>query len=221
MSPYFIMVAVPAFLSGIFCYSRKKRIIYNIETNIDEKREYRIIIDSFFAIWLVLLVFRSESVGIDLPVYKDHFIHYSNIPWNKILHELSSDNLEPAYYLICKIVSCFTDDFRGVIIVAAFFSVIPIWRLYRDNGRNGFLTIVLFLNVAPFVMYFSGLRQAMAMAFTAPCYYFCKEKKFWRFVVIVLLAYMFHKSSLVLLLMYPIYHIRWKKKIHLLANCYI
>ncbi len=216
MSPYFIMVGIPAFLSVFFSYSRNQRRLYGIESEADDRKKYRIVIDTFFVIWLLLLIFRSESVGSDLPVYKDHFIRFSNYTWDKVMYKLSSDNLEPAYYLICKIVSCLVNDFRAVIIVTSLISVIPVWKLYREDGRNGFLTIVLFLNIAPFVMYFSGLRQAMAMSFAVPCYYLCKKKKFWKFLLLIILAYQFHKSSMVLLLMYPIYHIHWRKRIHLL-----
>ena len=76
--------------------------------------------------------------------------------------------------------------------------------------------VVLFLNIAPFVMYFSGLRQAMAMAFVVPCYAYCREKKPLRFACMVLCAFLFHKSALILLLMYPVYHVRLKQKAHLL-----
>lgn len=215
MSPYFFMVGIPAFMSAIFYYSHKKRSVYNFETNVNEIYAYKKTIDTFFVIWLLLLFLRSETVGSDIPIYKEHFIKFSNIPWNNVLHEISSDNLEPAYYLICKIVSCCTNNFRGVIIITTLISVVPIWILYRENGKSGYLTIVLFLNIAPFAMYFSGLRQAMALAFSVPCYYFCKKKKFWRFIIIVILAYMFHKSSIVLVLMYPFYHFRLRNKIHL------
>ena len=76
--------------------------------------------------------------------------------------------------------------------------------------------IVIFLNIAPFAMYFSGLRQAMAMAFVLPCFKYCKENSFWKFIFGVFIAYLFHASALILLLMYPIYHVDLRRQFYIL-----
>ncbi len=217
MFPYFIMVCFPAYIFLLFYFFEKKQTDFMGNRFSSEKNyKYKIVINAFFAIWLTLLLFRSESVGIDLSVYKYHFNNYSQMSWEYLL---SSDILikrEPGYFLLCKIVSLFSNNFRWIMVISALIAVLPIWKLYRDYGENGFLVVVLFLNIAPFVMYFSGLRQTIAMAFVVPCYYFCKKKDIVKFLLMILLAYQFHKSSIVILLMYPIYHIQWKKKIHLL-----
>lgn len=201
MIPYFIMVGIPAVLSVCLGNRAKKD---------------RIVLDSFFLIWLLLLLFRSELCGIDLPVYKYHFTNYAALPWTILWKNIIEGHSEIAYIIICKIISCVTTEFRFVIMACALISVVPIWKLYRNEGKRGFLLIVLFLNIAPFAMYFSGLRQAMAMAFVYPCYESCKEKKVVRFLVFALLASLFHRSALILLLMYPLFHVHWKKKIHML-----
>lgn len=216
MFPYFIMVGIPAYLSILFQYSEIKQCkIAGYELDLMKRRNYRIVIDVFFIIWLLLLAFRSETVGSDLVIYKYHFNRYANMSWDYIMSNNILSQHDPAYVLLCKIVSNHTNNFQWVVVISALISVLPIWKLYRNDGQNGFLTIVLFLNIAPFVMYFSGLRQAMAMAFSVPCYYYCRDKKLLKFLLMIVFAYHFHKSSLVLLLMYPTYHIHWRKKIHL------
>ncbi len=217
MLPYFIMVGIPAYLSVlIYFFQKNSRYRFDYRADYNHQKTYQLVIDSFFLIWLLLLIFRGEKVGIDLSTYKYHFNNYSSMTWETILTNGVLSDHEPAYVLLCKLISIVSGDFRGVIIVSALISVIPIWKLYRNDGKNGFLTIVLFLNIAPFVMYFSGLRQAMAMAFIVPCYYCCKSNKALKFILWVMIAYLFHKSSVILLLMYPVYHIKWRKKINLL-----
>ena len=217
MLPYIIMVAVPALLSLVF-YNYENRRMAVCESRMQvytEKSSYRIVVDAFFFIWLILLIFRSVQVGVDLIVYDRYFDVVSSWSWRELLTAIFYDDLEAGYYVLCKLISLITTDFHLVIAVCALISVIPIWRFYRKDGSNGFLVILLFLNVAPFVMYFSGLRQSMAMAFAVPCYYFCRDKRFWKFLLMIFLAYLFHKSALVLLLMYPVYHFKLKKQAHI------
>ena len=204
MLPYFIMVGVPAGLTLLF---RK--------IEIDPKKANRIVIDSFFVIFLLLLLLRSEEVGIDLSVYKWHFTQYPQQTWLELLTRIFKGEIEAGYAVIVKALSFFTNDFRWAIITCAAIAVIPIWKMYREAGQLGFLSIVLFLNIAPFSIYFSGLRQAMAMAFVVPCYKYCKEKNVRMFLLMVFAAFLFHRSALILLLLYPVYHLRLKRQIHM------
>ena len=61
-------------------------------------------------------------------------------------------------------------------------------------------------------MLFSGLRQSMAMAVGIIAYKFVREKKLLSFIIICFVALGFHHSAFVLFLMYPLYHIAFKKK---------
>lgn len=205
MVPYFVMVGLPAVMALFF-----KLIRYNKE------KANRIVIDLFFIIWIFLLLFRDESVGTDLHNYKLYFININTLSWVDIFERFISGNIEIGYLLLAKIIFIFSSDFRWVIIFSALISVVPIWNFYRNNSNSSYLSMIMFLNIAPFSMYFSGLRQAMAMAFVVPCYIFCKENKLLKFFLTVLFAALFHKSALVLLLMYPVYHLRLKRQYHII-----
>ena len=204
MLPYFIMVGVPATFALLF---RK--------IEIDQKKANRIIIDSFFVVFLLLLFFRSEEVGIDLSVYKWHFTQYPQQTWLELFSRILKGEIEAGYVVIVKVLSFFTNDFRWAIITCASVAVLPIWKMYREEGKLVFLTIVMFINIAPFSIYFSGLKQAMAMAFVAPCYQYCKQKNLRKFLLMVFIAFLFHRSALILLLLYPVYHLRLKKQVHM------
>ena len=62
-----------------------------------------------------------------------------------------------------------------------------------------------------FLLNFSGLRQAIAIGITALSFNFIKEKKPVQFILLVILASLFHKSAIVFLAMYPIYNIKLDK----------
>lgn len=205
MVPYFIMVGVPAVLAFYNSQIRKKTF-----------SKHNIVIDSFFFIWLLLLICRSNDVGTDLDTYRYHFRNYAQMSWMQLFEMVWTGEKEFGYIAITKILSYFTDNFQWVMICCACISVIPVWKLYRCENKLGFLIAVMFINIAPFSMYFSGLRQAMAMAFAVPCYRYCKEQNVKKYLLVILLAYLFHKSALILLLMYPVYHLRLKKQLNIL-----
>lgn len=204
MLPYFIMVGIPALL-----------FIGLVWLKTDERKVNRMTIDSFFAIWLALLIFRSETVGIDVLVYKRNFQRYLFYSWSEIFTNVLDGEIEAGFVVITKLLSYVTSNFRWMIIIAALISVIPIWYLFRKEGKVGFLAIAMFITVSPFAMFFSGLRQAMAMAFVVPCYYFCREKKIWHWLFMIFVAFLFHRSALILLFMYPVYHLRLKREYHI------
>ncbi len=206
MIPYYMMIGVPSILTFIFSLYKKKYFV---------KNKHQIVVDSFFGIWLLLLLMRSNELGVDLPVYKNHFFRYSSMTWKDIFSGIFTRKFEATYVLISKIVGMFTSDFHWIMVICALLSVLPIWILYRKETKHSFLAIVLFVNIAPFAVYFSGLRQGIAIAFAVPCYHYCKERKVTKFVVTAIMAMLTHSSAFILLAMYPIYHLRIKKQIYL------
>jgi len=204
MLPYYLLLGIPFAVSLLTGFS-----------TFPLRRKTHAVFDSFFLIWLFLLFFRAERVGCDLPVYKYHFFNYAQFSLGQILVGAFSGEFELGYALIVKLISCITANFRFVMIVCALIAVLPVWKFYR-NEQHPALLIILFVNIAPFSMYFSGLRQAMAMAFTCLALHYCRQKDFLRFVLVVFAAFLFHRSALIMLLMYPVYHFKLKKKVHLL-----
>lgn len=205
MLPYYVLILMPAIFYALLGIAR-----------VDSKRQTRITVDIFFFIMLLLLVFRSESVGTDIIGYKNHFYNYSVLSFDQIAEGIFSGEFETGYVVLCRLIGNFTDDFRYVLVACALISLIPVWYFYRREEKHGYFLVVMFANVAPFTMYFSGLRQSMAMAMAIPAYYFCRDRKIIKFLICVFAAFLFHRSALILLLMYPVFHMRIKKPSQLL-----
>lgn len=204
MWQYCLMLGLPATYAVISSFKGLK-----------VKNKDKGIIDVFFILFLVLLTFRSKRLGVDLPVYEYHFRNFSKMSWGELGSGIIGNQFEAGYALLSKFISIITSDFHLVIITCALISIVPIWILYRDNAKHGFLIIVLFVCIAPFPMYFSGLRQILAMAFTIPCYKYCKEKDILKYLLMIVVAYLCHRSAIVLLLMYPVYHFKTQKRLNL------
>ena len=169
--------------------------------SLDEKAE----LGCFMMIFLLLLMLRGKECGADTEGYLEWFSFYRS---QKLSDLLSSFWNEDGYKLLNKLVGVFTDSPQLLIAVTSLICVVPLWYFYRRESEHAFLTVALFVAIAPFNMYFSGIRQALAMALAIPAWYFAKQKKPFLFLLCVFLAMQFHISAFIMLVMYPLYHVR-------------
>ena len=165
-------------------------------------------LDLFFLILLLLLALRATTVGRDLVAYETFFETISDLPMN----DLIDLDMEIGYALLNKLISLFTNDFQWVIAIVAAISVIPMWMVYRRESEDAYLSIIVFLIMPVFAMMFSGLRQSIAFSIGFIAFNWVQKKKPLRFLLTVAIAFLFHKSALILLILYPLYYAKITKK---------
>lgn len=196
MIPYFILVIIPI-------------IIAILEMNKKSEKNKSIVL--FFLIMFIVLSLRNIKCGIDLANYNYLFKENSRMTFNELIqfYYLKGEIL---YHLLNKIISLITNNFQIFLTIIATICMIPIAILYKKESKNPILTIALFLTVAPFSMFFSGLRQSIAMAIVIIAFKFIKEKKLVPYIITILIASGFHQSAIIMLILYPLYHAKITKK---------
>lgn len=188
MLAYWGMSAIPVL--GWFVSHKTKSV----------KREH--LIDVFFLILILLLALRAETVGVDLSNYKFFFTYAKANNWTVIF----AGQVEPLYWALNYIVTRFTESYRIFLVICALFSLIPMWMLYRKEAEIPLLSIAIFMVIAPLPMYFSGIRQAIAIASAPIAYELVKKRKIVKFFIVVAIATGIHMSAFILVLMYPLYY---------------
>ncbi len=188
MFPYLILIGVPAFLSFI----SKRVTIKDAKGNIT--------ISSFFIIFLAILSLRGLYIGNDTSTYKLYYEFAMRTDWSSLFKV--DVGMEKGYVLLEKIVSSVFPSYQWFIAIVSLIAIVPLWIFYKNDEDSSFITLVMFLVVAPFSMYFSGLRQIIAMAFMFPAYKFARNKKLLWFLLTVAVAFMFHKSAFVIIFLY-------------------
>lgn len=196
MLPYYMLIFLPILP---LLLRRNERSI---------KKRNRRAINTFFCVYLLLLSLRHLSVGRDLASYSRMFLLFSRLDWSDVF----SVDVEAGYVLLNRVIAAFTNDFQWVIVVTSFFTIIPIWILYNKKVESAYLTISLFIVFPTFVMFFSGLRQSLAIAVGVIAFEMAEKKKPLLFLLFVLIAFSFHRSAAILLIIYPIYNARITKK---------
>lgn len=174
---------------------RIKRTSY--KANNDNKN---VVISAFFVLFVLLLSLRGQYCGNDTLGYITFFEQAGYLSWDALL----LSDLEVAYLVLEKLCAYLFTSPQIFLTVVACISVVPIWMMYRKYSMMPLLVISLFLTVAPFTMYFSGLRQIIAMAFIYPAFEAAKRRRLIVFLLITAIAFLFHKSAFIMLLMYPV-----------------
>lgn len=195
MLAYWLLLIIPA-------------VLYLILKLSGVRNSDRAVLTLFFIGFGIMLALRSVSCGIDLTNYQYYFESISATPWRYI----TLWDLETGYVVYVKLVSMLTDNYQVFLAITAAVTVLPLMHLYRKNDDNALLSILLFVYTDIFAMMFSGLRQSIAIAVGVLAYCAIKEKKLLKFLLLVMLATLFHKSAFMLILMYPIYHMKIRSR---------
>ena len=202
MLAYIILVAVPILyyfiLSGLKTTYGLKEIPYRNS-----------VIWVFFGIFFLLLVLRNPVVGVDTKNYLSKFQYCATYSWKEWILSRSS---ELGFSVLTKVIRTFTSSDKIYLGAVAAVILYPIAWMYYKESEQPILTFLLFLILPLFAMFFSGFRQSIAISWTVPAYYCVKRKEKLKFILMVVLAIQFHRSAMILFLLYPVYYMPLTRK---------
>ena len=211
MIPYLILLFVPFVFSFVaFTTSiQEKNRKWSLSVGTDKKiLDNSFMLPAFFFIFFLLLALRDESIGRDLDNYHLYFDQCSLLS----LKEIFQEERDILYWLLNWVIGRFTNNYQIFLTIVAAITLFPIARLYCEDRHYSFLKIILFVNMSTFIMLFSGLRQSIAMSIGLIAYEFVRQKKIFKFIFVVLIAWGFHHTAFMLFALYPLYHITFRRK---------
>lgn len=177
-----------------------------------------------FASMAAVLGLRSSSVGEDTQHFLNIFDISKSISWSTIFCGVTEttwstqwgleQKIENGYMILNKVLHIFTDNGQWLLIVMA---ILTCWLVARfiwcNIPEHVFLATQIFLCESLYMNSFNLMRQMLAMSIGINAYSYIKEKKYIKALFIFLISFMFHKSSLVLLIMIPLCLVKNNQKI--------
>lgn len=202
MAVYYWFYSILIFVA-ILIYARKKPI---------EQQHKKFCVVSFFMLFL-LLSCRHPYMGVDLGwgnksgyLYSFNVLgHYS---FREILKLGGYLNYEKGYVIFNKLVSLISNEQQFFLGTCAFVGLLPIAIYIYKRSKIPLLSMLVFMGIPTFLIFFSGLRQAIAIGITVASMFFVENRKKLWFVLTILLATTFHSSAIIFLVAYPLYHMR-------------
>ena len=204
MFPYYLLIIFPFYLEVV------ETMLHSNQGCVQVRKRSNKSIILFFVIWFILLSLRhSTKCGFDLPNYQVYFFMTSKLDFFDVF---SFFNTEQLYFAFNWLIAHIYPDFRLFLIATSLLCTGVVGWFYYKESEFAPLTILFFVTNACFVMFYSGLRQSLAMLFVIPAYYMTKQKRLVPFILIVFLANFFHNSAIIMLLLYPIFHTPLRSK---------
>jgi hypothetical protein len=131
-------------------------------------------------------------------------------------------NTEPGYGIFYWLIAHITTNRYIYILLTTMIMYIMIWFNFKKYAINYPLAMIIFMALV-FFFTFTYLRQMLSAAITCFSIKYIIDRKLWKYVLVMLLAYTFHKSAIVF---FPMYFIPIKKFsqwgiIWVMAICFI
>ena len=135
-----------------------------------------------------------------------------------IMHEVSVHGMVPTeagFNVLVYVLYAFFgyENYRFVFAVLSLMTVglFLLW-LWRESEDFAF-SLALFMLSGCYFQSFSTVRYYAAMPLALLSFRYCMKRDWPRFVLMVVAASLMHKSTLIVLLFYPLASIRWKKSL--------
>lgn len=201
MIPYYVLMGVPL-LFAMFHSLSLDRPLRPLP-----KKNYTAVL--FFVMYFLLLALRRQDIGVDTESYVRIFERIKDYSWAQAT---VATRWEVGFLAFTKFVGLITSSPQVYLAIIAGLCIFPMAYLYFHESEDDVTAIALFFVFPVFIMLFSGLRQSLAMAFSPLIYYTTRKRQLWRSLLLAAVAVLFHKSAVVLFLMYPLYHITLRPK---------
>ncbi|MFI3201322.1 MAG: EpsG family protein [Eubacteriales bacterium] len=192
MNIYLIMYSIVIIFGVIFGGYKKYNYTYIIIVGI---------------ILFSVCAFRGVRVGSDLGTYEKHYLFCYNNSWANILNYYGTNNV--LFYFIMKAQSLvFGYSYSIYLALLAIFEGIVLCKLIAKYSVNPFMSFVMYMSLGYYIFIYSGLKQALAMAFIMIAFDKIIEKKAVKFIFLSFIAACIHVPALIFL---PAYFFARKK----------
>ncbi len=170
-------------------------------------------------VMILLSGLRHEGVGNDTLATMLKFEETVGYSWQEVLSDFwlkytSPDKYvgkDPGESVFYKVLSLFTSDSRVFLFVVALIvlSSFGFFVYYNTNSlRTILFSYIYYITLTYNYIPNSSFRQSIAFALLTLAYMLLKDKKYFKLLMILLLASFFHKSVLIALVMLPLMFVK-------------
>lgn len=160
---------------------------------------------TFYAVIFVLILLNvlSYKIGGDTEAYMYNWQFYRSIFEVNIFDEITVRSFKerPGWIILTSFLKGLCNNFIILRIVLACWVNLVVAYFVRTNTRLIFTTLLIYFIASYFNYNFEILRESIAVSFFLLAYPFYVKECWGKYLLCFLIAFMFHESSLVMLLM--------------------
>lgn len=161
--------------------------------------------------WILISGLRAEWVGNDTINYAANFIAHHDLEWKTVFENFSKYYIEkdpnvyfePGFILFERVVGIFTGNPIVYNFVVATIFMSAFGRFIYKNSTDPFISYMIYAGFLYFMFSLTGYRQVLSVAISILIgYEYVKDRKFFKFVLCILIGAMLHKSALIFMVFY-------------------
>lgn len=164
----------------------------------------------FIALYIDILlpgILRSPSMGVDTNNYLVHYFEEaSNYNWWDFLYRFDKDN---GFFILIRLIKLFTNDYRTFRAIVYFITITLYFVVFYKHSKCISISS-LFLFCSMNWLFYSIIRQGLAMACCIVAKEFYKNNKNISSYILFAIGITIHKSAVICIL--PIFFMEAKKK---------
>lgn len=167
----------------------------------------KIFFTTLFGLFLIIVSsYRDYSVGDDTLNYFWIFINAKNMSYSQIFFEDST--VDFGYLIYNKFLGYFSEDPQIVLIFNAIIINVPILYYLYKNAKNLYFSLYLYI-----VLYFYSdslniMRQFIVISFFLIAMEKLRQKKIFKYILIIIFASTIHASALILILVPLLFYMK-------------
>lgn len=208
MWPYLVFL----FVIGIeILYITKGKIHYSInDTLLQDGDRIKKRICILICVQLILFTgLRAYTIGADTQVYLNALEYYEGLPKKEILTAslVWPYDFEIGYFMLTKICAWLGLNKTAFLLIIAVLIYIPIVKLIFKYSGSPYLSLLCYFAVG-FYSHSAGIfRQMIAVSICWCSLEYIKQRKLWKFLLLILVAFIFHNTALIFLPAYFLWNI--------------
>lgn len=183
--------------------------IFTHLSNKDKKFNNNLFLILTFILLFVLVAFRKTTMGNDTLEYIDLFKKCSIY---KLDFLKTNSYFESGYVIFNVLLSFISTKPRFFMIIMSLIFNYSVYKFIKENSENYLFSVIMYINLLFFYQSMSMMRQFFALSILLLSFNLVKQKKLIKYAISVIVASLFHSTAILGILIYPMYHIKYKKK---------
>lgn len=143
--------------------------------------------------------------------YVQHYDDIRTLPWGQIPDYFNRDVI---FWYISKVISLVAEgNYTIWLLIISFIYVFAFYNLMKKESMLPAVSALVMIVIGLYYFAFTGLRQTLALAAIVQSTYYLLNRETKKAFMMVLIASVFHSTSLVFLVSFPLTRIKLNKKI--------
>lgn len=165
----------------------------------------------FLLICLILFLIIVSGFRFDNTLYSDEwnyrymFDQYIDMPFNSLDFNISS---EPGFSVLVWVLAQLFRDSQSLILVCAIITNISFVKFLYTHSKDFRLTMFLYISAGYYFTSMNIMRQYIAISILLFGFKYLENKQLKNFIIFIFVAFLFHKSAFIALIIYFIVHSR-------------